>query len=133
MDPTDLLTWCSNCLMANLSYYRLRRELFEQFITLCCRSRPGSRVDIVDEIFISIKSFLTSRNESLNDDKKLSFDTAVLELRKQALAVSNTSPFSLAAIGVGASGPAHGAATSSGTVRQGPFGSPTGHDLGTDL
>lgn len=113
VDPTDLSTWCINCIIANVTYFRTRRDLFNQLINLCMSQRHGTRVMIPEELFTAIKGFLTSRNESINDDKRLAFDKAVIELRNRAAAILSGTPFSLAAIGAAASGPAIGVGTSS--------------------
>lgn len=113
VDPTDLATWCVNCIIANVTYFRTRRDLFDQLINLCLARRVGARVMIPEELFTAIKGFLTSRNDSINDDKRLAFDKAVIELRNRALSVSETGSFSSAAIGAVASGPASGAGISS--------------------
>lgn len=42
---------------------------------------------ISEEAFIVIRYFLTSRNESLDDNKRLSFDKAILQLRADAIRV----------------------------------------------
>lgn len=113
VDPTDLATWCYNCIIANVTYFRTRRYLFDQLINLCLAKRLGSRVMIPEELFSAIKGFLTSRDHAIDDEKRLAFDKAVIELRNRALSVSETATFSLAATGVAASGPAFGAGTSS--------------------
>jgi len=112
VDPTDLATWCTNCIISNVVYFRTRRDLFDQLIHLCLAQRRGARVMIPEELFTAIKGFLTSRNDSINDDKRLAFDKAVIELRNRALSVSDTASFSLEATGAGVSGPATGAVTS---------------------
>lgn len=112
VDLTDLLTWCTNCVIANVSYYRIRRTLFEQLVSLCVAQRVGPRVTIPEELFIAIKGFLTCRNEALNDDKRLAFDTAVMDLRSRALSITEAGSFSTRATGAVASGHATGAGTS---------------------
>lgn len=44
-------------------------------------------VAISSSDFISLRSFLTSRNDALSDDKRLAFDTAVVSLRAACMAV----------------------------------------------
>lgn len=143
VDPTDLATWCINCIIANVTYFRTRRELFDQLINLCMAQRVGSRVMIPEELFTAIKGFLTSRNESINDDKRLAFDKAVIELRNRAMSVSQTATFSSQATGVGVSGPASGAAfgrqlfsppyTAAAAVASGTVSRPLGDLGGNDL
>jgi hypothetical protein len=84
VDAAAAVAWCDRTLRANLTYYRLRRELFAEFVALIDQLDIENRVALDEEIFISFKSFLTSRNDSLNDDKRLSFDRAVLQLRNAA-------------------------------------------------
>jgi len=72
----------------------LRRELFEQFNDLVFdedQSQP--LVNVNEEVFIVVRQFLTSRNDAINDDKRLSFDKAIFELRRAcAKALKSTPP-----------------------------------------
>lgn len=70
----------------NTNYYRTRRELFDEL--MACVDPPNGTVQchLLLAEYLSIRSFLNSRNEGLSDDKRLAFDTAVLNL--QALAIA---------------------------------------------
>lgn len=75
--------WTAKVLASNLTYYRLRRELFEKFNNLVFDDHQmGSLVELSEEVYIVIRQFLTSRNDAINDDKRLSFDKAIFELRR---------------------------------------------------
>lgn len=70
--------------MSNTNYYRTRRELFDQFTHEVMRVPPLPHVPVSQEAFVVVRSFLTARNDSLNDDKRLAFDKVVLDLRNAA-------------------------------------------------
>lgn len=76
----QLFEWTQKALCANLTYFRVRRQLFEDFLNIL---QPEG-VTIPNEVFIVVRHFLTARNEHLDDNKKLSFDKAVLDLRQLA-------------------------------------------------
>lgn len=79
-DADRTFRWTTTVLKSNLSYYRVRRELFATFITLM--DAAVIRAVIIDEEeFIAIKQFLTLKNDALSDDKRLSFDKAIMALR----------------------------------------------------
>lgn len=42
------------------------------------------KANISDETFLVIRYFLTARNDSLDDNKRLSFDKAILDVRHVA-------------------------------------------------
>lgn len=58
--------------------------MFEEFQKLFVI--PDGRVSAVisNEEFLVIRYFLTVRNDSIDDNKRLSFDKAILELRTRA-------------------------------------------------
>jgi len=68
-----------------MSYYRLRRSLFEEFCGFVGTERAGY-VKLPTEAFLVIRLFLTARNEHLDDNKRLSFDKAIMELSELAVA-----------------------------------------------
>lgn len=78
--------------MANMSYFRLRRELFDEFAKMLAPPDGQARVNITSEAFIVIRYFLTARNDSLDDNKRLSFDKAIMQLRSDALAALAAAP-----------------------------------------
>lgn len=85
-EAAAVVSWTQKVLTANLSYFRLRRELFEEFQGLLNPTRNVAVVSMSDEAFLVIRYFLTARNEALDDNKRLSFDKAILQLRKDAKA-----------------------------------------------
>lgn len=85
--------WCGRVLRQNLTYFRTRRELFGELVDIM-DPLPGSRrVSVPSEVFIVLRQFLTTRNESLDDNKRLSFDKAIIEIRANCiLALSSPQP-----------------------------------------
>lgn len=84
--------WTQKVLSANLTYFRLRRELHDEFCRLLNPVDGAIKVRISQESFIVIRYFLTARNDTLNDDKRLSFDKAILQLRNDAFAALAAAP-----------------------------------------
>lgn len=89
VDSQGLLDWTSKVLASNLTYFRLRRELHEEFVLLMHLQPTGPVMRIGEEPFIVIKYFLTARNDALDDNKRLSFDKAIFQLRNLAFASFN--------------------------------------------
>lgn len=85
VDAAAVVDWSLKVMTGNMTYFRLRRELFEEFSRLL--NPPPGRVTsrVSSESFIVIRYFLTARNESLDDNKRFSFDKAILQLREDAL------------------------------------------------
>lgn len=79
------VAWANRCLQLNLSYFRLRRELFEEFTAMLTVPDGEPVVNLTDEQFIVVRTFLTSRNDGLNDDKRLAFDKTIMEIRVSAM------------------------------------------------
>lgn len=79
-------------LRSNLTYFRLRRDLFADFVAAMDPPNPVNPVVLREEIFLVIRYFLTARNESLDDNKRLSFDKAIMELRAAAVAALRPAP-----------------------------------------
>lgn len=79
-DQRQLSRWINQCLTANLTYYRSRREFFTGFVR-SLEERPGHRVDIDEEDFITVRQFLTSRNDMVTQDARLAFDKSLFKMR----------------------------------------------------
>lgn len=62
---------------ANLAYYRVRRDLWEAFVAAV---EQDSGFTLGFETFNAVKSFLLARNEQLDDNKRLAFDRAVIDI-----------------------------------------------------
>lgn len=71
-------------MVSNTTYFRVRRDLFTDFSETLRTVAARPRVRITDEQFVVIRSFLTVRNDAISDDKRLSFDKAIMELRAAA-------------------------------------------------
>jgi len=81
--------------------------MFNDFVDLM-DPRPGRpAINVTDDIVIVVRSFLTSKNEGLNDDKRLAFEKAVVQLRGDSAAILRSEPPSSAA-SVSGSGPSAG-------------------------
>lgn len=74
-----VVAWCNKVLCSNLTYFRLRRVLFDEFVELL-GYEGESAVSFHHETLMVIRQFLTERNDALNDNKRLSFDKTVFEL-----------------------------------------------------
>jgi len=77
-ETKELKKWIADASISDITYHRVRQQLWAKFIkTLSTR---GETTEIDRTLFNSIKSTLTSRSDSLTDDKRLAFDTAVQQL-----------------------------------------------------
>lgn len=74
---------------ANTSYFRVRREIFAELTAAMDDHAPVS-VALDEEIYLGIRQFLVVRNDAVSDDKRLSFDKAVLQARVVAQTVLRT-------------------------------------------
>lgn len=96
-DAHDALAWTTEALKSNSSYFRLRRELFTKLVQIM--DQGLIRCDLDDDAYIALRQFLTNRNDAITDDKRLSFDKAVLQLRDAARAAIKGSAASSTASG----------------------------------
>lgn len=78
--PEGSIEWTNKVFRSNLSYFRIRRELFSDFVALLTVQEGTPVICISDETFLVIRQFLTARNETLDDNKRLSFDRACLDM-----------------------------------------------------
>lgn len=92
VDAAAAVGWSQKVLLANLTYFRVRRELFEEFVAMTSPVDGTTRFGLSHESFIVIRQFLTARNDAINDDKRLSFDKAILQLRADAQAAVARAP-----------------------------------------
>lgn len=83
-DAVDAIAWCKTAMLTNLTYYRPRRVLYDNFTVMLDPPEGVLSVPIHHEAFLVIKQLLTSRSDSLNDDKRLAFDKSVIELLSSA-------------------------------------------------
>jgi len=82
VDKQDLKDWLSRVSLTNTTYFRARRELFAE-LTDAFSNTPdqlSNPIEISREKFQAIKSYLTARNDKLDDNKTLAFDSAINEL-----------------------------------------------------
>jgi len=76
----DFSVWCDDAERTDVTYHRARRELWVRLADLHKRYTVWTRRLVPSSQWNSIKSALTSRNETMSDDKRLAFDTAVQEV-----------------------------------------------------
>lgn len=80
LQSDGLAKWCRRALLENTTYFRSRRVLYDEFLTLI-DPPPGQRCTSIDqESFIVVKQFLTTRNEAITNDLRLAFDKTVIAL-----------------------------------------------------
>lgn len=84
IDAYCLRDWALRALRTNVTYYRLRRELFAALMSVLDEPiNVGCEVE--EEDFMVLRQFLSSKNDSLSDDKRLAFDKSLTALRSAAL------------------------------------------------
>lgn len=83
LDAYVLRDWVNRALRANLTYFRVRRELFEHF-NAALDAPIVTGCEIENEDYMILRQFLTQRNDSLDDNKRLSFDKALDGFRAAA-------------------------------------------------
>lgn len=76
--------WCSRAQLANVTYFRVRRELYRELTDELSSDAVDRVVRFTDEEFFTIKQFLTSRNEVLPQEARFAFDKTVIELAHKA-------------------------------------------------
>lgn len=81
----ELQEFVESASFSNISYFRVRRDLFEAFCSLVEGGRDSDDSIVIGfETFQAVKSFLISRNEQLDDNKRLSFERALYDLSRHA-------------------------------------------------
>jgi hypothetical protein len=77
-----LYEWLIKVNQSNLSYFKARRDLWNIFSHIFHMNFavPDNAVEILPDTFTQIWHFLTSRNDTVNDDKRLAFTAAVNSL-----------------------------------------------------
>jgi len=76
----QLTNWASRSTMENIQYHTTRNKLWGELAIILRLNTPFVLRIISKENFTSIKSALTCLNATLDDTKKLAFDTAVLDI-----------------------------------------------------
>jgi len=78
-DSGKLKVAMKRLLRANLAYARERRELFD---ALCACITDDGDFTIPYDLWFSIKSCLTSKNDRMDDNKTLALDTAAAQIMR---------------------------------------------------
>ena len=76
-DADALRSWVDSAQLVDITYHRSRQQLWGKFTELL---KAGGDFDFDRTLFNSIKSALCRRSDSMSDDIKLAFDTALQEL-----------------------------------------------------
>lgn len=77
----ELQRWLLRAHTTNTIYFRARRDLFGSLCDIVSTEPPGGAyVTLPVELWVTIKLFLTSRNDQLTNDSRLAFERALSEL-----------------------------------------------------
>lgn len=79
VDPEALRDWLNEAATSNVVYFRVRRALWEKLRQASVPQTPDT-VRIESGELIALRSFLLERNDRINDDKRLAFDTTLVDL-----------------------------------------------------
>lgn len=74
--------WVEECQLANITYFRIRRELYASLLRRLEESKDApveECTSISPDDFFTIKQVLTSRNDNLSNDARLAFDRLITE------------------------------------------------------
>lgn len=77
------LRWVEDVQTANITYFRVRRQAYEDFVAIIGDSRSANPVEcavVSAESFFVIKQVLTSRKEAVDNNARLAFDRVLVEL-----------------------------------------------------
>jgi hypothetical protein len=82
IERNELNTWLELAMETNSTFFRVRKDLFDQLAKSLTREEDGSgdSVTMSLTIFNQIKNYLTSRNENLNEPKQLAYTEALTQL-----------------------------------------------------
>jgi len=81
VDSRRMSAWIDNAQLGDTTWFKPRKELWSSFVTLARRgSDPTFAVVLTHDDFVSLKSFLLSRNPDLTDDKRLAFEKTLLNI-----------------------------------------------------
>lgn len=76
-DRARLRAFVEDALQANVSYLAVRRELHTKFVASLDRNGD---VRVQSREFITLKTFLTSKDPRPKDDARLAYEVAICEL-----------------------------------------------------
>jgi hypothetical protein len=85
-NPIPLEDWVSHAQYQPLTWFKTRKLLWDKFCACTARPSINSRyraedyVHIPHDLFVTVKSVLTERNDNLTDDKKLAFEKSLQEI-----------------------------------------------------
>lgn len=72
-----LRTFVDEALASNISYLAVRRELYSLFTAALDR---GGDINVSNQEFITIRTFLTSRDTKPSDDARLAYEVALVTI-----------------------------------------------------
>lgn len=79
-NPARLQSWATAALLVDITYHRSRQQLWTSFSALLGTQTAARTFPLPAPLFNSIKSAITCRSDSMTDEKKLAFDTALQQL-----------------------------------------------------
>jgi len=74
-----LYLWCANTMYSQTGYFKVRRKLLED-LQKCVDVKSMYEMDMED--FVTIRSFLTSKQDNMGNEAVLSFQKTVTEVSK---------------------------------------------------
>jgi hypothetical protein len=82
IENKELDSWLELVQSAKLTYFKVRQECFDKLMALLLPQSGASETTstLTSEAFRTLKSYLTSRNDKLTDDKTLAFEKTLAEL-----------------------------------------------------
>ena len=85
-DKSTLLKWVEAAQLTDITYHRTRQQLWERFAAVI---KAGGDYPLDRTIFNSIKSALCRRSDSMSDDIRLAFETALQQIAEEADVVAD--------------------------------------------
>jgi hypothetical protein len=84
IERKELDSWLELVQSSKLTFFKVRQEVFDKLLAIL---RPQSQahestVTVTSSTFKLLKSYLTSRNDKLSDEKTLAFEKTLEELEK---------------------------------------------------
>jgi 20S proteasome alpha/beta subunit len=91
IDKKILKEWCELVVLTDTTFHKVRKELFEKLTKELKEEEKGNEDNytIAPSTFNTLKSYLISRNDRIDDSKELAFNVAVMSL-SDAIDETNT-------------------------------------------
>lgn len=82
-DRQRLQAWIQETQLANVNYFRVRRDQWDSFVAILRESvgvQPRDAVSLSSEVFTVLKLALTSRNDGFSDSARLALEKTLNDL-----------------------------------------------------